>query len=385
MIEQTEIAKLSENFLSIIDIKNRRYRGFTYRNVFVGSETVDSMIETGMASSRSEAVAIGRRLEKELRFFSHVSGHHLFKDAPLFYRVSEKDSLVVSSCQVDKELLMDQAQKFLNLANVKDRKYRFKKYKKCFVGSEIIDAMVYTGLVQSRQEGVLLGRALEHHLNWFRHVTGDHHFRDDYLFYRFNLEAHVSTSTSPGSVAPMTSIAPSRVSTDSSLSSSWSRSSPKTTLTTRRTKELMMNKIQENLRANDYSEVTITNLKLVMSELKHKTSKMYKGDHKVIETRAGSDYKPPAPLSSDIVFRPPSPVGPEITVVSGVSAATTVNKNLTRQESYYYDEFTILEGTSDDESLYVEETIAEEEDEDAYQFETRLSWLSAGGISAITT
>ena len=211
MIEQAEIAKLSDTFLSIIDIKSRRYHGFTYRNVFVGSETVDAMIDAGMAHTRSEAVAIGRRLEKDLRLFAHVSGHHLFKDEPLFYRVSEKDCLALTSCSYDKELLMEKAHRFVQLANVQDRKYRFKKYKKCFVGSEVIDAMVYSGLVQSRQEGVLLGRALEHHLNWFRHVTGAHQFRDDHLFYRFNLEAHVNTPKSAtASVAPVSSIAPSR-------------------------------------------------------------------------------------------------------------------------------------------------------------------------------
>jgi hypothetical protein len=64
-----------------------------------------------------------------------------------------------------------------------------------------------------------------------------------------------------------------------------------------------------------------------------------------------------------------------------------VNNNFVREESYEFDEFTIVEGDteefSDTESLYVEETIAED-DEDAYKFEARLSFLSSGNISAIT-
>jgi hypothetical protein len=409
--QQTEIAQLSDTFLRIIDIKNRRHRGFTYRNVFVGSEAVDAMLDAGMANCRTEAIAIARRLEKELRLFSHVAGRHLFRDDRNFYRVSEKDSLLLTSCQYDPELLLEKAHHFRKLANVKDRKYRFKKYKNCFVGSEMIDAMVYTGLVQSRQEGVLLGRAIEQHLDWFRHVTGDHHFYDDYLFYRFNVAADILSAVSASSVSTHTPNAPTKpvssaASITSSLSSSRSTNSPSAARMAKQSKALMLSKIEEYLKVNNYSEATVANLKLVMSELKHKVSDIYTGHHEIIESSSGpppvaksasSSYKPPAPLSdvvsasnkspapmADIVFRPPTQSAPE---PKSIQAMANVNNNFVREESYEFDEFTIVEGDteefSDTESLYVEETIAED-DEDAYKFEARLSFLSSGNISAIT-
>jgi hypothetical protein len=168
----------------------------------------------------------------------------------------------------------------------------------------------------------------------------------------------------------------------------------------------MLSKIEEYLKVNNYSEATVANLKLVMSELKHKVSDIYTGHHEIIESSSGpppvaksasSSYKPPAPLSdvvsasnkspapmADIVFRPPTQSAPE---PKSIQAMANVNNNFVREESYEFDEFTIVEGDteefSDTESLYVEETIAED-DEDAYKFEARLSFLSSGNISAIT-
>jgi len=67
----------------------------------------------------------------------------------------------------------------------KDRTYRLKTYKNCFVGREAVDAIVATGVVQSRQDAVTLGQALmTSRGGMFEHVLRDHDFEDKYLFYR---------------------------------------------------------------------------------------------------------------------------------------------------------------------------------------------------------
>lgn len=68
---------------------------------------------------------------------------------------------------------------------IKDRKYRLTLYKECFVGSEAVDFMVSQGVARSRSDAVKLGNALIADFHIIEHVTRDHEFKDDYLFYRF--------------------------------------------------------------------------------------------------------------------------------------------------------------------------------------------------------
>lgn len=77
------------------------------------------------------------------------------------------------------------ADNFRSNVDIKDRKYRLKTFKQCFVGSEGVDYLLETGHAQTREDAVQLGRSLAHEFNLFQHVTGDHEFLDDYKFYKF--------------------------------------------------------------------------------------------------------------------------------------------------------------------------------------------------------
>jgi hypothetical protein len=55
-------------------VKDRRYHLKMYKQVFVGSEAVDFLINSGLAASRNEAVRIGLELQHDFKFFSHVAG-----------------------------------------------------------------------------------------------------------------------------------------------------------------------------------------------------------------------------------------------------------------------------------------------------------------------
>jgi hypothetical protein len=61
---------------------------------FVGCEVVDFLVQPRLASSRDEAVELGRQVERQLNFFHHVSFDHAFKDEYKFYYrfVSSDDS-----------------------------------------------------------------------------------------------------------------------------------------------------------------------------------------------------------------------------------------------------------------------------------------------------
>ncbi|GAB5360279.1 hypothetical protein AAMO2058_000614300 [Amorphochlora amoebiformis] len=69
--------------------------------------------------------------------------------------------------------------------NVVEKKlrYRFRYYRDAFVGSKAVDFMVKNGIIVSREDAVALGNSLLRE-GFIRHVTGDHSFKDENLFYR---------------------------------------------------------------------------------------------------------------------------------------------------------------------------------------------------------
>ena len=70
-----------------------------------------------------------------------------------------------------------------NGISVMDRRYRFRVYRKCFIGSEAVTWIVRNRKC-SRLEAVSLGQQLMD-ANIFCHVCNNHTFKDDFLFYRF--------------------------------------------------------------------------------------------------------------------------------------------------------------------------------------------------------
>merc|ERR1712238_537906 len=54
-----------------------------------------------------------------------------------------------------------------------DRKYRFRTHRSVFVGKEMVDAMVISGLVETRPEAVRLGRGLAKKYNFFQNIENN--------------------------------------------------------------------------------------------------------------------------------------------------------------------------------------------------------------------
>ena len=80
---------------------------------------------------------------------------------------------------------------------IRDRTYKFKTYRDCFVGSEAVDFLVENGLAADRGEAVQIGQCVLSDVGAFRHVTGEHTFMDEYMFYHVIEPQEVFRRVSP--------------------------------------------------------------------------------------------------------------------------------------------------------------------------------------------
>jgi hypothetical protein len=191
----SEIAALFDAFRQHVQVRDRRQlTGLLLKDCFVGSEAVDAMIGAKVTKRRDDATFLIRRLQKELRVFRPVRGNQRFQDSKRhFYRLTIPDSIKdTASLQAFADTsnenldLSEKAKLFFQLANVGDRKQGLKKYSSCFVACEIVDRLVYCGLVKSRMDGVRLGRTLAREMELFDHVNRKHNFSDDSSLYCFS-------------------------------------------------------------------------------------------------------------------------------------------------------------------------------------------------------
>lgn len=65
---------IASKFEATVPVADRTFHLRKYKSCFVGSQAVTSLISTGYASNRMEAVELGRLLAKELNLFEHVAG-----------------------------------------------------------------------------------------------------------------------------------------------------------------------------------------------------------------------------------------------------------------------------------------------------------------------
>ncbi len=87
-------------------------------------------------------------------------------------RTKRNSKIIQRECGTTPELELEELEQkaclFYKLAVVKDIKCRFRTYRSVFVGKEMVDSMVGSGLAESRQQAVELGRAIAETFNLFR-------------------------------------------------------------------------------------------------------------------------------------------------------------------------------------------------------------------------
>ena len=80
------LSRYAAVFYAVVEVRDRKHGILTFKNCFVGTEAVNSILQAGLAKTREEGVEIGRQLMSKFSLFKHVTCTHTFKDKNLLYR-----------------------------------------------------------------------------------------------------------------------------------------------------------------------------------------------------------------------------------------------------------------------------------------------------------
>jgi len=88
----SRLMDIAKDFEVCVKTKTNKLRLRRYVNTFVGSDAVDYLVDATVASSRKEAVQIGRALNKEFNLFEHVTNDRKFGDtSDLYFFVKDNE------------------------------------------------------------------------------------------------------------------------------------------------------------------------------------------------------------------------------------------------------------------------------------------------------
>ena len=119
------------------------------------------------------------------KWIHHVTDEHSFKNEYLFYRVDHlRGFRNIPVADLALEEIVGAMLKIGGLA-IKDRKYKWKNYPRCFIGSEAVN-WFQESLGLNQEQALQLGQRLIDE-KWMHHVSDEHSFKNEYLFYRFYL------------------------------------------------------------------------------------------------------------------------------------------------------------------------------------------------------
>ncbi|EDV23530.1 uncharacterized protein TRIADDRAFT_58260 [Trichoplax adhaerens] len=172
-------------------IQNRRYHLRSYPKCFEGTELIDWLVLHEEVLNRQNAIASMQKL-LEKNIIHHVCDDHQFKDERLYYRFRVDDETFHTNVEVD-VLLEGERLRYLLHAEYGSlfRDYtphKSQKTFKCFLGSDLVTWFVQQGRAGFRPEAEASCRKLLEN-GVIRHVTDDHHFKDQKIFYQFRLDA----------------------------------------------------------------------------------------------------------------------------------------------------------------------------------------------------
>ncbi|CAB9523824.1 DEP domain-containing mTOR-interacting protein [Seminavis robusta] len=173
-----------------VPVKDRKYHLKTFHDCFVGSQAIDFLVDFLQLHSRRDALRVVKEMNAILHICEHVTHDHndQIQDAHLYYRFTD-------FCSSRQFTLLEVMRAFQRGIQVADRTYRLVTYPQCFVGTEAVDFLVQYKFAHSRQQAVQLARQLAEKYELFQHVTGQHEFKDEYIFYKMlvpNVDAGMS-------------------------------------------------------------------------------------------------------------------------------------------------------------------------------------------------
>ena len=88
-IDSLSLVQKSILFAHGCDVRNRKYHGVEYEQVFVGKEAVEWLIDHQFCINKEKAIEFGNGLW-ERGYFKHIKNEHKFKDKHYFYRFNWK-------------------------------------------------------------------------------------------------------------------------------------------------------------------------------------------------------------------------------------------------------------------------------------------------------
>ena len=206
-----KICQQFEAGVNLIEKKHPLRRRPDY--IFSGSDAVSYLVDRGYAASRSVGLTIGRRLAYEFALFEHISmDFDLMDKSDEFYRFIPVDKReVVTLCEEAASNAKGQdhlynidyiADVFEEGVEVGPNVFHYRTYNDTFVGRDAVSFLVNHRLARSRQDAVRVGNLLLER-GIFRHCSGNHQFKDKFLFYRFIPHKKRIQEKRPGAVDAM--------------------------------------------------------------------------------------------------------------------------------------------------------------------------------------
>ncbi|CAM9606556.1 unnamed protein product, partial [Ectocarpus fasciculatus] len=146
-----------------IPVEDRDYGSTIFKKSFVGSQAVDWMCDTGIAASRSEAVAIGQRLV-EFGLVDHVNSVFRFKDELLFYEFRTKGANWPKATEMDvdaaKALAIRMNMEIEASAMKEVQEHDGEVHKACFSGDMLTEWMINEYVATCVNEAVAIADKL---------------------------------------------------------------------------------------------------------------------------------------------------------------------------------------------------------------------------------
>ena len=222
---QTTLSELCGNLQRHLSIQDRKFNLKTYKQCFVASDAVDYLMSSiKTLKKRSLAIEICEALFKH-GYIEHVAQKSSFQDGQFFYRFPEVGSIIDAPLLTDtienqKHDLEDIANRMKKELKIKDRKYHFKVYEKCFIAAEAVDWILKNiSNLKNRSEAVEIGQLLQR-AGYIRHTANRPNFSDGELFYRFVDNEEKQVTISEFLSAPLSAESKARNVTMSSLQTS---------------------------------------------------------------------------------------------------------------------------------------------------------------------
>ena len=171
-----QLAEIAESFRANITVKDRRWNLKTYKQCFVGMHAVDYLVMSKIATSRDDAVKIGRDMMHSFDLFHHVADSRQdFEDQYLYYRFNGYGPIRRKRSQ-SSLLLWNQAElkstaKRMEQIRLKDHRSNLRLYRGTFTGKEAVTFLVESGVASTREDALDIGRALVTEFNLFHNVS----------------------------------------------------------------------------------------------------------------------------------------------------------------------------------------------------------------------